>query len=180
MGKPTYLTSLRPEDNLRLGEKYDEVNEEDRWQRFESVVDPELVKHIDRATRYFKRHPQAVVPRTQEGGFFDSVRKALTRLDRRQLSRVDLKVLDSMFETMERWNPAEGCQSRERLHEAIYNGNTPPRVWRGEVQQPSYEIDHASDREGWRYLIDALSNEHHAQMHGWEVLAQLVGVSPQP
>jgi hypothetical protein len=66
------------------------------------------------------------------------------------------------------------------LHEAVYKGNTPPRVWRGEIQPVSYGIDDLAVREGWRFFIDALSNKHHADMHGLNIVTSpALHISPE-
>jgi hypothetical protein len=75
-----------------------------------------------------------------------------------------------MIETMDGWREADGYQSRERLHEAIYDGRTPPRVWRGKPQPVRYRIDDPAVRHSWRMFIDALYNLHHADTCGLDAL----------
>jgi hypothetical protein len=169
--RPTYLTSLSPETNGRLGEKYDQLKDSrERWERFVQVAGSDFIDHVDRATKYFTKHSQALIPPVSDRGFFESARVALSGIDRDSLSPLECGILDGMFRAMENWNPAEGYQSRERLHEAVYSGHAPARVWRGRIQKPDYSIKDSRVRAGWRYLVDAISNEHHADVHGLGVV----------
>lgn len=168
--QPTYLSSLSPERNDRLADDYSKLaTPQDRRQRFRVVAGPDMVAHLENATRYFRKHPRAVLPRIQEKGLFDSASRALVQIDRSRLSLMELGIIDKMFEAMDSWNPADGYQSRERLHEAVYQGSRPPRVWRGRVDS-RYVMAELPKRNQWRYLVDALSNEHNAELYGLNVV----------
>ena len=168
--KPTYLTSLEPCQNETLAIECAQTNDpEVRWSSFKKVAGSDMVEDIALATRYFNKNSQAVlkpIAPLREQLPFDYFRERLSTIDSENLSPLNKRIWEDISAKMDgsKSESENGYQSRERLHEAIFSGESLPRVWRG--RHPWC----VGEKKEWRYLVDAWANEYHADRFGLSIV----------
>ncbi len=162
-GTPTYLTSLSPRQNNDLARDYGGLTRVgQRREKFIEVAGPTYKKHVERLTAYLNRHEDCVVHRSAGTTFFEYVTKQLAGLETAPLLPTDRSILDAIRRIAD--DRPKGYQSRERLHEAIYEDRPPPRIWKGKPHPTTDQIPEGHKRHEWRMFIDALHNMHHAAL----------------
>jgi hypothetical protein len=170
-GKPVPLPMLSPKQREVLSLGYDLLSEGGRRHRFYSVAGQEVQKYFQITTKYFQSHSERTsVPspnRNPEVTLYTEVRNyvlQITKSGDEALSDVDKLICDAILKEID--TIPEGTQrTRERLHRAIYGGVI-PAFYKGRLVHEKIGLPGQKEKDGWRYLINALYNVNLADSFG--------------
>ena len=159
---PTYCSMLRPEQNNKIREGYQGLNSQGRRDRLFEVAGPQFRSHLDRLSTYFESSKQSTIvkgSRRPQETLYETVQREIQMMNQAgiaPLSNLDRRVVDNILEAIS-VHPANEKQTREKLHWAIYEGQSPP-VFKKKVYPTQAQTHTQVRRHAWRFFINSIYN----------------------
>jgi hypothetical protein len=155
---PNYFSSLSPEQNSHLQDRYPRTKAGRRDRLYK--IEPRFASLATVFERYFQRLPPLTfVPRTgqPDRDLYAHVDKELKQLisSGASLGDEDKPILEAIQRVIS--GPSALGQTRAALHKAIYGG-TQPRFHEGKITQHKGTVEPHAIKDEWRFYINAIYN----------------------